>query len=972
MRTLRAIGTIFWFAVCFAPIFGYGQSLTIACTGGDSTRCTTTGGTATITFTQAEQYPPDFGIGVTAIVNGTWTLQFYGAICGTMPSPASFINATTGVAISTLGAGTISATGDYKVSPWEFALGVPQGANGQYPCAAGNISTHLDFVNGGTTVSLTINYVIKPRAAFPIYTNGFGVNDNALSGHGWTLAARVPPNGFTTYLSSGPCNPVCSPYVGYTPPQNANDSIVDELGSTNTALTPRVLGGVMGYTIQESGHPPGNSDDTMIMVYGLIGGQAYVFNGPAATPSNTPLYVINGADFSSGDTGYWASDDPTIFYVLKNSSIGDSSTVMKRLKFNGGGSYTATNFAFTFPAATYGRANSDQGGHQDATADNWIPVFTKKDYAIVGTSVSATFTRSSGTLIDAVLPGQNIYIGGIDTGQTVLTVDPGTQTFVASSAFTCSGCTVTFLVPYADLAIHAPEAFTNAGYIPTVGLLQGNTPVVYNQNQLGNGGGFTMGFFPDPADGRIYGFGGAATCSTAACQTWIASFRPGIDTTMTFKVGPVRIPNPWSFGCTSIAANRTPNNSLNGCTSPAHSGPTTLADGTPWWISGDSALNSGAGTMLYRFRDSTTAPATYSNANYTGNVLIGYTANEIGSSRGTPSQKAPFYVLSTSNPSGTNWQITGCTGNPAVCTSNTSNPVANGTSVLINQGAGCGGNLTGIHTATIVSGTSFTVNVDCTVAQTGIAYVTTAAAVSFAGTDNDQITAYRSLGSYSIAQRFGHTRSVCFNNDSLFGFYCVTRAGMSMTGRYVYWATNFGTPQNVQVMSAPTNFCPGLADNAFDCTGLHAISTSTTPTSITVNFVAPTSGNVVIEIGQQQSLTDSHQDTNPSGSCPTTGWRVWSVANPTTSYQCTTWTGTSGTWAVGNPDTTYQVFYDTTGVPTHSHTFTGLTNGSTYYIRAIVANTYGATVSAIPNGVVVPLGSVRLGPSVLLGPTVVQ
>lgn len=808
----------------------------------------------------------------------------------------------------------------------------------------------MDFTNGGNTVSITVNFVIKFRPALPIYLNGYGVNDDALSAHGFTISPQIPAVGFTTYLNNFACNPACAPYTSYTPPQSAGDTFTDETGHTITAITPHVIGGVAGYVHQESGHPPGNSDDTMVMVYSLLGGTSTVFAGPNGTLSDTPLYTISGSDFNQSDTGYWSTSDPTIFYVLKNTNVGDSSTVLKRLKFNGTGSYTATNFAFTFPADPYGRANADQGGHQDVTAADWMPVFTKKDYSIVGTVVSTTFTRVSGSTIDAELVGQNIYLSGVDTGKTVVSIGAGT--FVASGTFTCVVCTITFLVPHADLAIHLPEAFTDSGYLPVVGLLTGNTPVVYKQNDLGNGGGLTCGFHVDPTTGKYYCFGGSAA---GVIQDWVTSFTPGVDFTMTFVNGPVATPNPFSLTCNSIAANRTPSNALNACTSPAHSGPTELSDGTPWWMTNTDALDGGHGTMMYRFRDAPTAPVTYSNSGYTGNLIWGGYVNEFGSSRGSSSQHAPFYILSTDNPHGTAWRITNCTAaNPSVCTSDTSNPTTNGTAIVINNASGCAA-LNGAHTAVTVSGTSITTNVNCTGnAQTGTASVTTAAAISFAGGDNDWIQACRGLGSFSVCYRYGHTRSVVFNDDDLGGFYSIPRAGLSMDGSIIYYGTDFGTPENSQIVFARTPFCNGLANNAFDCTGTHVVSTSVGATTGMLNFTAPNTGDVVIEIGKEQRLTDSHQNADPSGNCPTPGWAVFSAAS-SSAFTCLSWgifTG-HGTWTAGDPDTTYQVFYDTTGSSSHSHQFTGLTTGATYYYRVIVydaSGSYGATGSFVPVG----------------------
>lgn len=905
------------------------DSLTFAC-GTDQispSRCTAGGGTVTVEFTQGESYIPDFGMPIVATVSGTWTRAFYGAICSVNDSPAYLISTATHLGVTSL-----TTTGNYNLTPWSFEGGGAQGPYSQWKCPTGDYTTSMDWTNGGNTVSIAVIIHILPRAAFPIMLNGFGTTNDALSG--WSVSTNTPFTGFVTYKNSGACNPACAPYVSYTPPQNAGDTFTDEFGNTATALTPK---GIARH--QESGKNPLNLDNTILISYNLTGnGRAWV--GPAGVPSNTPI-VISPTDYGSSDQYCWSRNDAATLYVQKGTTFGDSGTLFKKLVFSAG-SYVASD-VYTLPAASYGRLTSVSFGHQDCTADDWLPFFSLKDYSIVGTNVAATFTRSTGTMLAADLVGQNVYKTGSDTGLTVSSVNVGAQTMVFSGSLVCVACTITFEVPFADGAIHMTEA-ANPGYTPVFGPLLNNTPIVYNQSQAGNGGGLTLAPGVD-STGTLYGIGGSAG---GTLQNWNVSFKPGIDSALTFGDSFAITSSTINAICNTDGVLAPPFIGFPACTSNQHFGVVTLSDGSSWHVYNGPNIANGNGTAMRRFSDAGVNPKAYPNANYTGNYIAGLPSNEYGSATGTATHSAPFFVLSTVGPVGTAWHFTSCTAaNPTVCTNSASNPFANGTSILINAALGCT-NLNGVHTATTVSGTSVTVNVDCSGgALTGNAFLSLAAAVSFvsANTNFDLVFACRGLGSFNLCYQIGHTRSVSFSGDDNGGFFDIPRAAMSINGKYVVYASNFGTPENAQLVSVPTPFCLGLADNAFDCTGTHAVSPGVSTTGVTLTYTTPSTGNAVIEIGQTQRLTDSAQAADPSGACPTEGWNVLSLAS------VSTFTCLAGTWTANTPDPTYKVSYNTSGAAAKTTSFTSLTTGTKYWYRIIADNKWGATGSFTPAGV---------------------
>lgn len=931
MLTPRSLSSVLFLLA--APCL-LAQSLTFTCADGSDTHCVNGSGTVALTFTEEEGRPSDYGITLSATVSGTWTLTPPSSICGTFEPPTNVLDSAGAVTTS------LTASGTYYATTVSWSGTTPQGPFGAYTCAPGTYSYNLDFVNGMTTVTIAVTHIVLFRPAAPIFFNGSAVADYAISGA--TLNPMSTPGGWTYAYNDFPCNPLCDPFVSFTPPVNPGDTYVDELGNTIIALTP--YGQVWEH--QESGKSPINMDGTLLLA-ATLGGVYSVWDATGASGS-TALYALSSVDVGGTEGSYcWssASGEEKVLYILRSASFG-GNTIIQKVVFGTPPTYTPTTL-YTLPAATYGRMDPQSFGHQDCSRDNQMPINTLKDYESVVSITSTTVTRVSGSLFELRLVGQ-VFEDASNTnlGVTVLSVNVGAQTLVLSGSpsGTCSGtCTRKFRVPFMVGAVNLSAA-GGGGYTPTVVDISGSAlPIALNITTAGNGG-IEISNTVDPSTGKSYAWGGNS--GGPIFEKWAN----------TWTLGDAAMPLSYGFTGPSTAFERncqhpgSPTLAAN-CLGSDHNGVFSQSDGTPWFAD----IIDGSTVSMFRFRDGNVnpipVPASAWNGSITNALYTSFSGGEFGKSRGTYAGVAPYWVLSTNYTTTKNsYTLSGCTvATPTVCTISSAPDITSGDPVVINGVTGCTG-LNGAHTATTVSGTTVTMNVGCAGSFGGTVYITKGGAVSLAGKDVDQSFICRDLGVGVNCNRIGHSRSIPMQDG--FSFYAIPRTALCNDGSCAIYSTNFGVPGNIQLMRVNfANNCLGITLNAFDCTGSHSVTPNVSGSSVTLNYVAPSSGTTIAEIGQQKRWTDGVVATNPTGACGTGGRAVLSLAS-TAVYTCGR---TSATWSLSTPDPTYKVIQDTSGLPTHANVFSGLTPGATYYYRVTADNKWLATGSfiagAVPSGI---------------------
>lgn len=914
----------------------YAQSISFSST---DTRCVNGGGTTSCTFLQQEAGYPDYGVAIDAVVSGTWTINLPATQCNAQDAhPQALVALIDGSQPS-----TISASQTLHITNFDL---IYAGWYMSFKCAPGTTYTYtVDFVNGGTTVSISFSQIVKLRQAAPIFINAAHSLDEAISG---SLVPLLQPTGWTYDVNQIPCSPACNPFTSYTPPLNAGDTLTTETGSVLTAISPF---GDFNTTTGSGGKSELNADDTLAILQNRFGA-LFVWDVAGAS-GNSPLYTLSNTDYSSNDSGCWASTpgNEMVFWVVVNVAF-KSSTTFRKLTFGSPPSFTNSGTFYTLPAATYGRFPGGAFGHQDCTRDDWVSLATLKDYQTVVNISGTTVTRVSGDTFDASLVGQNLENSSqAYLSADVVSVNTGAQTLVLTQAPTggnCTGCTITFEVPFMQGGLDLPQALAlGAAYVPVATSIIGAFPVAITHNLSGNGGSWIAPSV-DPSDGKYYNFSGNS--NGPPLLKWNGSFTPGVSTAMSLTYGPTVIPDSYAKLCDNTATWNLLPNIGNRCIN-GHDAPFSRSDGTPWWSTFDSS--GGQFYTIYKMKDAGIDPRPVVGPSYDGNTAIPFYpaggGGEFNSCRGTPTKVCPFWTVSTSqNPNSvTNWVGSSCTAtNPTVCTLDASGPFMSGTSILVGHAFGCQ-NLWGKHTATTVVGTIATIAADCSGgAPSGDIFIALATAVDLSASDIDQALVFRDIGNASTAFRVGHFRTPQYNNAGFETFfYSIPRCGIGISGRKMLCTSNFGIPGNIQTVVVDLPYCAGMAAKDFDCSG-HTVTSSVSPTGATLSYTAPNTGTAIIEIGKTQRWTDGLVSADQSGACGTGSRSVLSLASGNV-YTCGI---TSLTWSAGAADATYQKTIDTSGNAAHSNSFTGLTTGDTYYYRILVDNYWSATGSFIPSG----------------------
>lgn len=870
-----------------------------ACYGVDSLSFTP----SSASWTNRETTPSGFGLPVTVNGTGTWTYTGETGTGCTSPGGgqdgALFIPTdSSGAVLTSFNAATIG-TVYFRVNL--YGASGDTGA-GRSPCAPGvynhtEVFTNMSVADAHFVGTLTI----VPRLRAPVYLNGLQVADSAIPDSAQDPLAA--PNGYTYDNNSLPCTD-CAPGGAFRF-GNPGSTSTDILGNTHTVLTPP---GVCD--LQESGKIALNSDKSFMMC-ATQAGAIQVWDGAGAS-GNSPLY--NGiADAGAYPESCWSDTRPDTFYSWRDGGFGGTGTLYKTVLGTPGntpGVNWVSTLIYTLPVATYGRPFTFGFGHSDCSLSNTFVIQTLKDYTMNVDITGTAVVRNSGDVFDLTTVGQSVWSSGQGylTTQIASRSDNSHVTLESlPSSGNQTGYTMTLQAFYKVCAVDANLADSlGVAYVPVCGTLTDlPTPISWcngpNQSRGCNNGGPTMAVTTDSVTGKMYIPG------TNYPYPYLASWTPGVDSTMTMEVGAIQPGDFYSSTCDTPcqtgAAPIMPGRVTRGI-GVSHQLTFGDSSGVQWF----AYLPDCCTTTLNKISGfSSATPAVYESGPYTGNYgALMYTGStgEYGAAR-----KAPYWNLSTNVATVASWRITAATNtNPIVLTLDTAGCGAisfmSGTTLLINGVRGntaANGSHVGVVLGSTVTLTGVAGNGTYT-ASTGSLTVDTALS-TWDDQDVDEIYVCRDL--CVETHRIGHLRSVPFSCDYAFtGFYGIPRASMSMDGKSVAYNTTGGLPDNVQVVRVdlPTIGGTGMIPGMFDLT--HAVTPVTTAVSVALGYTSPSSGSSVFTL-------DTNRRFNPSD----------------TDYQTASHTGSSGTI-----------------------NFSGLTEGTTYYWLGVAANGWTAYGSFVASG----------------------
>lgn len=871
-----------------AASLSYAQTITL--TSADS-RCG--GSPLTCTFVAPEGMPNDYGIALIATVSGggTWAI---GAENQTSCNAVLFNwYRVTSPPVSPAVITSISASGTIYIAPNGGTAGA---------CAPGTYVHTIMLTNGGSTYTFTAIQRVIYRLAAPVFFNGCGVADASLSGAaqgncaGGMTQATPAGNTFTYDLNKVPCSD-CRPGGTFNMP-SPGGSFRDQLGNLHTVITPSC------FVAPADAEKSELSVNNLWIVAQSLGcaapyntGNWFLFPSAGAT---TPSYSFTGfQDCCNGDWAWSNTTDTDLYFFVSPAFGSGSNTLFKHTVLGTAPAYTTTT-EYTMPYATFGRAFSTNFSHQDMNKLNWYAMNTYWDFSGQVSTSGTALTWVSGQVFDTTkfldqfitTPGGTAQISSCSDNHTcTLYSSLGTQTNVAA----------TMQVPW-QLCAFNPVLITaqGAGYTPTCGDL-----TAMARPHISATFGAAAYISHDVVGGLLYIVLGTAPYDV------IGSFNPSSPTAVTLSHAWVQDApvSGYQFGtvCTPALSGNSGVLGLNAigyCEGEAHASGFSTGDGNQWFLNG----NEGAAFTTFRMDSSGSTMVPYSYNGGTGNFLSTlWTQYEGGEYSG--SRKSPYILASTGNvvfP--TSWNVTNCTNaNPMVITVNASFDTGiNGTThnkVLI---GGVQGN-TACNGSQVVAGVSGINHEIWTLSAAGNGAYTpstgdaTEDAVN-AGTaagDADQMFLLRELG--QELRRFGHTRSVAYNDRVTSGYYANTRGSLSMDASRIIYTTDNGTPSNLMVVSVATGVDSGIGmtTNMFDQT--HSVtSVDVTAGTASLHYSTPDTGDAIIEIGQTLRFVD----------VPGTG---------------------------SSTDSTFQRVTDTSGANPRTTTFSGLTAGVPYYYR-IIAN----------------------------------